>query len=123
VVHAKKRKGFISINRYDDDAVHKAVQEAIFMAKSSEPDEANDISTKHALECFKHGQKEVDSSIMYDRINEFLDYCGSTYPNTKLEQCVLDFNYDESFFTNTNDAEFIEHSGLYSFFFFFIKKI
>jgi len=123
VAHTEKRKGFVSINRYDDDSIHKAVQEAIFMAKSSEPDDANDISPKHALECFKHGQKDVDSSTMYDRISEFLNYCAATYPNTRLEQCILDFNYGESFFSNSNGAEFIEHSGLYNFVTMFTTKV
>ncbi|MCL2043281.1 MAG: TldD/PmbA family protein [Treponema sp.] len=122
-VHSENRKGTVTVNRYDDDTMQKAAQDALDMAKASEPDSANDISPEHPLECFENGPGEADSAVMYDRLNEFLEYCGSTYPNTNLEQCILDFNCGETFFANTNGAEFESHSGLYNFFAMFTTKI
>ena len=122
-VYVENRKGSISINRYDDATVQKAVEDALGMAKASEPDSANDISPKRELENFEFGPSEADNSVMYDRMNEFLSYCRSTYPNTNLEQCILDFAHNESFFANTNNAEFRERSGLYNFFAMFTTKV
>jgi PmbA protein len=122
-VFTEDRKGTIATNRYDDDAMHKAVDAAFDMAKASKPDDANDISPARPLECFESGPKEADSSVMYDRLNEFLGYSGSNYPDTHLEQCILDFGYDELFFANTNGAEFLERSGLYNFQAMFTTKI
>ena len=121
-VITEDREGSVDINLYDDDTVHNAVDEALTMAKASEPDSANDISPQRPLECFEHGPKEADSAVMYDRLNEFIDYCGSNYPDTNLEQCILNFVYNEVFFANTNGAEFISHSGLYNFDASFITK-
>jgi PmbA protein len=122
-VYTADRKGSISVNRYDDETVRKAVDEALFMAKAGEPDNANDISPQRTLECFEAGPKEADSSVMYDRLNEFVDYCGSTYPNIKLEQCILDFECGEKFFSNTNGAEFLDRHGHYNFDSMFLAKI
>ena len=122
-VYSENRKGTIFVNRYDDDAVQGAARDALDMAKAGEPDGANDISPERPLERFENGPREADSSVMYDRLNEFLDYCRSTYPNTNLEQCVLDCNCGETFFANTNGAEFLSHSGLYNFYAMFTTKI
>nr|HPM72511.1 TldD/PmbA family protein [Spirochaetales bacterium] len=42
--HVGGRKGTVSLNRYDDEAIRTAASEAIAMARSSEPDPANDVS-------------------------------------------------------------------------------
>ncbi|HUW71407.1 MAG TPA: metallopeptidase TldD-related protein [bacterium] len=116
------RKGTISINRYDDDAIKAAAADAIAMARSSEPDPANDISPARPLERFERGSREPDSAAMYDRLREFIDYARATFPTTNLEQCVLDFGSGTSCYTNSNGAEFEERSGLYSFSAMFTSK-
>lgn len=120
--HVGGRRGSVSINRYDDKAIAEAAAQAVALARSSEPDAANDISPRRALECFKSGQQEPDSATMYDRLREFVDYTRSTYPHTRLEQSILHFSKGESFYTNSNDAEFEDRSGIYSFFAMFTSK-
>ena len=120
--HVGGRKGSISVNRYDDESIRTAAADAIAMARSSEPDPANDISPARPLERFRSGALEPDGAAMYDRLREFIDYSKSAYPFTSLEQCVLDFGRGESFYTNSNGAEFEERSGLYSFFAMFTSK-
>lgn len=120
--HSGGRKGSISINRYDDASIRQAAGDALAMARSSEPDPANDISPGRPLECFESGQARPDDAAMYDRLREFIDWARSTYPRTKLEQCVLDFSRGESFYTNSNGAEFEDRSGMYSFFAMFTSK-
>ena len=122
-VYTQNRKGSVTVNRCDQDAAQNAAQDALDMAKAGEPDDANDISPARPLECFVKGPREADSAVMYDRMQEFLDYCGATYPHTNLEQCILDFQCGETFFANSNGAEFQSYSGLYNFFAMFTTKI
>ncbi len=120
--HVGGRKGSISVNKYDDAAIQEAAADAIAMARSSEPDPANDISPARPLERFRHGPLEPDNTAMYDRLREFIDWAASSYPKTRLEQCVLDFGRGESFYANSNGAEFEDRSGQYSFFAMFTSK-
>jgi len=120
--HVGGRKGSISVNKYDDAAIQEAAADAIAMARSSEPDPANDISPARPLERFRHGPLEPDNTAMYDRLREFIDWAASSYPKTSLEQCVLDFGRGESFYANSNGAEFEDRSGQYSFFAMFTSK-
>ena len=122
-IHTAYRKGSISINRYDEEDVQKAASDALDLAKAGEPDSANDISPARPLECFESGPKEASSETMHERLTEFIGHCGSNYPYTKLEQCILDFGYGETFYANTNGAEFLERCGLYDFFAMFTTKI
>ncbi len=120
--HVGGRKGSVSINKYDDKTIAEAAANAIAMARSSEPDAANDISPQRTLERFNNGPETPDSAKMYDRLREFIDYTRSTYPSTSLEQSILDFGRGESFYTNSNGAEFESRSGIYSLFAMFSSK-
>jgi len=112
---AGTRKGSVSLNKYDDESVKAAALEAVSMARSSEPDPANDISPARPLERFDHGDRQPDSEKMYARLTEFVEYAKGKYPITKLEQCILDFTAGASFYANSNGAEFEELSGMYGF--------
>ncbi|HAP43283.1 MAG TPA: TldD/PmbA family protein [Spirochaetaceae bacterium] len=116
------RKGSVSLNKYDDQSIEAAAAEAVSMARSSQPDPANDISPARPLESFEDGQLEPDSDKMYERLQEFIAYCQERYPITHLEQCVLDFSRGESFFANSNGAEFEQRGGLYNFSAMFTSK-
>ena len=120
--HVGGRKGSISLNKYDDAAIRAAAADAIAMARSSEPDPANDISPARPLERFESGASEPDSAAMYDRLREYIDWARGAFPTTRLEQCILDFGRGESFYANSNGAEFEDRSGLYSFSAMFTSK-
>jgi PmbA protein len=109
------RKGSVSLNKYDGEAIRQAAEEAVSMARSSESDPANDISPARPLETFERGPAEPDNEAMYRRLKEFVDYAAERYPDTKLEQCILDFGRGESCYANSNGAEFRDRSGAYSF--------
>lgn len=109
------RKGSASLNRYDPRSIAAAAQQAVAMAQASEPDPANDISPQRQLEIFDSGPTEPEADLMYERLTEFVDHAKTRYPSIKLEQCILDFSRGQSFFANSNGAEFQENSGIYGF--------
>lgn len=109
------RKGSVSVNDASPEAIRKAAKEAVATARAGRPDPANGISPGRELERFSRGPDKPDSDAMYARLREFVDYAGREYPDTKLEQCVLDFVASESFYANSNGAEFAESYGAYDF--------
>ena len=77
--YVQTRKGSVSLNKYDPDAIRQTAAEAVSMARSSEPDQANDISPARPLEVFSFGTTEPDSPAMYTRLREFIDYTSVRY--------------------------------------------
>jgi PmbA protein len=120
--HVAGSKGSVSLNKYDDASIRAAAADAVALARSSEPDPANDISPARPFERFESGAVEPDGAAMYDRLREYIDWARGAYPKTRLEQCILDFGRGESFYANSNGAEFEDRSGLYSFSAIFTSK-
>lgn len=120
--YCETRKGSISINSYDEASIRKAAQDAVEMARASEPDPANEISPASKLEEFSFGPAQAESDLMYDRLNDLIAYTKKEYPSINLEQCILDFVRKEAFWANSNGAEFAESSGIYGFFAMFSAK-
>lgn len=120
--HAGGRKGSVSINRVDERSIREAAAEAYALARSSEPDPANDVAPSQPPRTWDTGPAAPDSEAMYGRLREFMDYARKAYPKTSLEQCVLDFSRGESFYANSNGVRLSERSGLYSFFAMFTSK-
>lgn len=113
--HLQTRKGSVWANRYDDETVEQAVTDAVAMARSSEPDPANDIAPARPMERFEDGPTEPDSDAMYDRLKEFLEHVSAHYPSVNLEQCILDFGRDQQCWANSNGAGFQGLAGAYGF--------
>jgi len=109
------RKGFISLNKTDRESIDDAVKKVINLARSSEPDPANEISSDQAPETFAAGPEGPDLDVMYDRISSFMDYSRSEYPTLILEQVILDFTLTNRFFRNSNGVSFDARRGWYSF--------
>lgn len=113
--HAGGRKGAVTVNKVDPAALREAAAEALSLARSSEPDTANEISPAGAGGSFAYGDREPDMEGMYRRLREFLDFQVRELPKTGLEQCILDFTRTESFFGNSNGRRFDQATGIYAF--------
>ena len=66
------------------------------MAKSSMADDAYDISEFQKAESFSKGDTEPALDMMYDRMEEFMEYSADTFPITIIEQAILDFTSGNS---------------------------
>ena len=62
------KKGASSINKTDDDSVHKAVKDTVALAESSNDEPANEISEFQPAEEFCAGPMEAENERMYDRM-------------------------------------------------------
>jgi PmbA protein len=109
-----QKKGNLTINKLDKDAINQAVYDVINLAESSNADSANDISPEQPVKNFSAGPKNADKNKMYDRLQEYLDYLKTKYPQTIIEEINFDFTGCEEIFTNTNKVEFTSKTGSYT---------
>jgi PmbA protein len=117
-----QKKGSLSINKIGKDDIDEAISTVLNMAESSMPDDAYDISEYQEAESFSKGDKEPALNIMYDRMEEFMEYSSNTFPTTIIEQAILDFSAGTSYFRNSNGVSFDETEGSYSFSVMFTSK-
>ena len=117
-----QKKGSLSINKIAKDDIDKAIKTVLNMAESSMQDESYDISEYQEAESFSKGNKEPALNIMYDRMEEFMDYSANTFPTTIIEQAILDFSSGTSYYRNSNGVSFDESEGSYSFSVMFTSK-
>ena len=117
-----QKKGSLSINKIAKEDIDQAIKTVLNMAKSSMQDESYDISEYQEEESFSKGDKEPALNIMYDRMEEFMDYSANTFPTTIIEQAILDFSSGTSYYRNSNGVSFDESEGSYSFSVMFTSK-
>lgn len=116
------KKGTTVINKKDGDVVDNAVDEVIETARSSRPDPAYDIAEKQETKVFTKGIQEPDKELMFERLNQFLTYAASEYPQTILEEGYLDFGSSNTYFMNSNGVDYTVKKGLYNFSVMFTSK-
>ena len=117
-----QKKGSLSINKIGKDNIDEAISTVLNMAESSMSDDAYDISEFQEAESFSKGDKEPALDIMYDRMEEFMEYSANTFPITIIEQAILDFSAGTSYYRNSNGVSFDETEGSYSFSAMFTSK-
>ncbi|MEC8839243.1 MAG: TldD/PmbA family protein [Candidatus Neomarinimicrobiota bacterium] len=117
-----QKKGSFSINKIGKDDIDVAISTVLNMAESSMPDDAYDISEYQEADSFSKGNKEPALNIMYDRMEEFMEYSANTFPITIIEQAILDFSSGTSYYRNSNGVSFDETEGSYSFSVMFTSK-
>jgi len=109
------KKGSISINQPDKNALDSAINQVLELAKSSQPDEAHDISDFQEPKEFSKGPESANHELMIERLDEFISYISEKYPTTILEQVGIDFTRSTSFHYNSNGVDFTIKRGNYSF--------
>ncbi|MBP7177132.1 MAG: TldD/PmbA family protein [Thermoclostridium sp.] len=109
------KKGVITANRLDREAVDNAVRACMAAAESSVPDVAESIAEKEKNEVFSTGVLTPDRDRLFDRLQEYMDDVKRDYPKIMIEQLVSKYTHSERVFMNTNGVEFKHTSGSYDF--------
>ena len=110
-----QKSGTVSINKTDKESINDAVEKVMELAKSSQPDDANDISPSQPQQSFAKGDEEPNMDKMYLRLDEFMDYVKTTHPTINMEAAIVDFSHSTSVFRNSNGVDFTIREGMYSF--------
>ncbi len=109
-----KRKGTVSLNQLDKEAIDIAVSECLSAADASVEDDALSIAEKEENCDFVDGVLVSDKSVFFDSIIKFCDCIKRDYPEIMLEQLIATYSYGKHIFMNTNGVEFTEEDGAYN---------
>ena len=108
------KAGSLNINKIDKGALDTAIDSIIEMSNSSIADEANDIAPYQPSEEFFKGDVEPDLERMYELAKNFCERVEKDFPLIKFEESILEFNYVNQYFMNSNDVDFMSNNGHYS---------
>ena len=108
------KKGVISINKFDKNAIDTAAKECVGNAIVSSEDACLSIAPMIQNEDFSYGVAESNRDKFFDRIKEYMDDLSKDYPKVFVEQLIAEFCNGKSVFANTNGVEFSNSSAYYS---------
>jgi PmbA protein len=111
--HVDKRKASTSLNKTDAEAIDAAARQVVDDARSSEQDEANAIAEYQPPKEFSRGPLAPDLDAMYERLDAFLRHAKTAYPDTILEQVILDHAGGLRVFQNSNGVDYCSNDGAY----------
>jgi len=106
------KKGTITINKLEKDAVNAAVEECITMAAASVPDEAEDIAPLVENKSFSRNIGGADMNKLFSRSKEFLEHVMQQYPKVSMEMQTM-YDSGKTVYLNSNGVEFSDEGGHY----------
>ncbi len=113
-VYNKGKKGSVTLNKYDDEAISAAVDSCIALSESALPDEAWDIAPDAGKASFTEGEYELDTDRLFNRTEELLNDIKTRHPLIIMEQMIVKHTAYDQFYANTNGTEFDTKGGQYS---------
>ena len=111
----EQRKGTVQINRFDEDAVKTAVQDAIAAADSGKPDAAWEFASEPTDRDFVEGEPACDTNRLFARTKELLEMIGERHPKILMEQMITSHDSGKVIYSTSNGITYRSHWGAYSF--------
>ena len=108
------KKGTISTNSFDRDAVVEAVSNCIQSAEAGIADPAYDIAPKQENKVFEEGSYEPDVDKLFARTKELMETIKERHPKILMEQMIVQHVKELELYQNTNGTEFETRAGWYS---------
>jgi len=108
------KKGTTTINKLDKDAVDKAVEDCVALAKQGEPDEAEDIAPLATNKDFDQKTGGFDTEKLFSRAKEFLTQVKDEMPKIMIENMTAEFNSGCTTYVNSNGVIFTQEVESYN---------
>lgn len=109
------RKGTISINKTDEEAIAEAVKNVFELSLNSDADQAYDIAPYQMSKEFSTGDSEPDMDKMYTLLKGYIVAVKETYPAINLMDTIMSFDSSVKYLVNSNGVDFKESKGIYNF--------
>ena len=107
------KKGSMSINRFDDEAIEEAITACFAAAEAATPDNAWDLCHEAHTQDITDGAPVCDTEKLFDRTEELKTTIEKEYPLILMEQMIVDHNSYESVFRTSYGGCFRRVSGSY----------
>ena len=111
----EKRKGTITVNSFEDDAVQKAVEDCIASAESAEPDDAWEFDSEPRDESFTDGALKCDTETLFARTKELADDIAARHPKILIEQMITEHEVKRAVYKNSAGVTCRTADGSYNF--------
>lgn len=109
------RKGSVSLNSFEDEAVERAIADCLAAAQSSEPDDGWGLCPDANCDTFYCGAVEPDLDGLFERVKELKETIEKDYPLIVMEQMIVSHDNVHSVYRNSNGAHFVKDAGYYGF--------
>lgn len=110
----ESKRGVASVNRLDDEAIDKAVEDCIAAADAAEPDPAWDMAPVTENADFVNGTLEPDVELLFDRTRELVATIKKDYPKIVIEELIASYSTGHGVYANSNGVRYDSRSGYYS---------
>ena len=108
------KKGTVSVNQLDKEAIDAAVTEVIAAADSGAQDDAFCIAAKEENRDFQDGALTCDKAAFFDSVIKLTEDIARDYPQIMIEQLIATHSYGKRVLLNTNGVRFTEEDGSYN---------
>ena len=110
-----RRKGSVAINRFDEDALTRAVADGLAASEGAEPDDAWQFEDVPVDRMIVEGEPVCDSEALFARTRELLEDIHKRHPKILMEQMITEHQVTRRAFLNTSGVSYCKESGAYSF--------
>ncbi len=108
------RKGSVTINRFDEEAIREAVSNCIATAQSGQPDSAWEIASGIGEKSFSAGALEPDVDKLFFRAEELLESIKERHPLIIMEQMIVSHAKRSGVYMSTTGNSYEFQSGRYT---------
>lgn len=107
-----QRRGKVSCNDFDEEALRQAVQDCLSAAQSAEPDPHWQLF-RGEPQRFVQGAPECDRERLFTRAEELLAAIKKEYPKVMVEQMIVSHSRVEALYLNSQGARYETLEGQY----------
>jgi len=115
------RKGTVLVNKLDRASIDDAVANCVALAKSAEPDDAEDIAPLVENKKFDNA-RAADLDGLFSRSKEYLEQVRDEFSKIIIENFSSYHSEDEKIFVNSNGVCFESNNNFYNFNSMFVAK-
>ena len=108
------KKGSVSINRFDDEAIEAAIENCVSAANSATPDTAWELASGNGERYFKSGAIVPETEKLFFRTKELLNDIHTRHPKIIVEQMIVKHICAKGVYMSTTGNCYISESGKYA---------
>lgn len=108
-----QRRGMVSSNSFEEDAVLSAAKDCVASAEAGQADPAWELAREGQKEAIR-GDTEPDLDKLFFRTQEMIDSIHREYPKVILEQVTADHTMETGVYLNSHGVKYVTTNGRYA---------
>ncbi len=108
------KKGAVSGNSLEDDAVDALCADCLAVANSAVADDAHTLAAENRQESFTDGCPDCDEEKLFFRCKELVEDIGKRFPKIHIEQMIVSHSRAESLGADMSGSRYTRVAGCYN---------